>query len=374
MTSSPAAEKTDGSPPEPCSKVLVSLARAIHAPLCVMGDISLSDLRLQELSCAGPLSVRPAAVNDAVEQILRTVEGTLGQQAAPVGDAGPDVEFSAEQWSEGAIVWLSSERCIVGIWRNRTATVTPFVAVILDRAGQVFPRWQRDLMRMALIHQTERLSWKTAAEPALTGSALCEVVVRSIGVGLAVVDSLGRVLLSNGFAEIWFAESDAIALTAGRLTARRPEINLAKALLRATGPQRQPAIVALPPADGRGPAGLLTFVPVNHGKPHALVICGSWAPDGGISDLVFEALGLTVAERRLACLLVVGHSLEEAAGQTNVTVSTARSYLKRIFTKIGVRRQSELVAYMQGATPPLHLKQLRAGPVRDGARSSDRGK
>jgi DNA-binding CsgD family transcriptional regulator len=53
--------------------------------------------------------------------------------------------------------------------------------------------------------------------------------------------------------------------------------------------------------------------------------------------------GLTRAESRLAAKLAQGRSLEEAAGMLNITIETARSYSKRVLSKTGAKRQSELV-------------------------------
>ncbi len=53
--------------------------------------------------------------------------------------------------------------------------------------------------------------------------------------------------------------------------------------------------------------------------------------------------GLTPAEARLTILLVQGLSLEEGAGKLNVSLNTVRTHLKRIFTKTGTNRQSEVV-------------------------------
>jgi len=53
--------------------------------------------------------------------------------------------------------------------------------------------------------------------------------------------------------------------------------------------------------------------------------------------------GLTPAEVRLSRALVKGQSVAEYANETGVTSNTARTHVKRIFSKTGVRRQSELV-------------------------------
>jgi DNA-binding CsgD family transcriptional regulator len=64
-----------------------------------------------------------------------------------------------------------------------------------------------------------------------------------------------------------------------------------------------------------------------------------------------ELYTLTVVEARLAAWLSQGKSVEEAAAAMGVTVNTARAYLKRIYNKTGVRRQSELVRLLLLALP-----------------------
>jgi DNA-binding CsgD family transcriptional regulator len=53
--------------------------------------------------------------------------------------------------------------------------------------------------------------------------------------------------------------------------------------------------------------------------------------------------GLTHAEANLATKLVEGMNVEESAQALDITYSTARTYLKQIFFKLGIKRQSELV-------------------------------
>jgi DNA-binding CsgD family transcriptional regulator len=60
-------------------------------------------------------------------------------------------------------------------------------------------------------------------------------------------------------------------------------------------------------------------------------------------DLLRRGYGLTVAECRLALLLVEGQSLNQVAVQTRVSVLTLRTQLKSVFAKTGVRRQGELI-------------------------------
>jgi DNA-binding CsgD family transcriptional regulator len=59
-----------------------------------------------------------------------------------------------------------------------------------------------------------------------------------------------------------------------------------------------------------------------------------------------SAFGLTAAEARLAIELAAGEPLEAAADALGVTKGTARVQLKAVFAKLGLHRQSELVALM----------------------------
>jgi DNA-binding CsgD family transcriptional regulator len=58
--------------------------------------------------------------------------------------------------------------------------------------------------------------------------------------------------------------------------------------------------------------------------------------------IVQQLYGLTPAEARLAAELVRGRDVRTAAANLHITFHTARDHLKRIFGKVGVRRQSEL--------------------------------
>jgi pimeloyl-ACP methyl ester carboxylesterase/DNA-binding CsgD family transcriptional regulator len=98
--------------------------------------------------------------------------------------------------------------------------------------------------------------------------------------------------------------------------------------------------------------------------PLALVLVAS----GQSRALSVEALSrlyeLTPAEARLAQQLVLGHSLDEACQAQGVSINTGKSHLKRIFSKVGVRRQSELVQAVY-ASPLWLLPDLGEVPIDD---------
>ncbi|SFG06036.1 DNA-binding transcriptional regulator, CsgD family [Novosphingobium sp. CF614] len=56
-----------------------------------------------------------------------------------------------------------------------------------------------------------------------------------------------------------------------------------------------------------------------------------------------QAFDLPLREAELAMALADGHSIAEAAGAMGLTLETARNYSKRLYAKLGVRGQAELV-------------------------------
>jgi DNA-binding NarL/FixJ family response regulator len=64
---------------------------------------------------------------------------------------------------------------------------------------------------------------------------------------------------------------------------------------------------------------------------------------------------LTKREKEVVSLLVSGASTRQIAEQTGLTVATVHTYLKRIYSKLGVHSRVELVARMVGtvgSVPP----------------------
>ena len=79
---------------------------------------------------------------------------------------------------------------------------------------------------------------------------------------------------------------------------------------------------------------------------------GSRRPGENVEQTLQRA-PLTPRERDVVSLLVGGSSTRDIAAETGLTVSTVNTYLKRIFSKLGVHSRVELIARMAGtATIP----------------------
>ena len=62
--------------------------------------------------------------------------------------------------------------------------------------------------------------------------------------------------------------------------------------------------------------------------------------------LLTRIWGLTPSEARLACALLKGQDLRAYCDHEDISAHTARTHLKRVFAKLGVKRQSELIAVL----------------------------
>lgn len=63
-------------------------------------------------------------------------------------------------------------------------------------------------------------------------------------------------------------------------------------------------------------------------------------------SLLQSGFNLTPAEAKLAARLATGASLDDVSNELQITKQTSRTHLKRIFAKLGIGRQSELVALL----------------------------
>ena len=73
-------------------------------------------------------------------------------------------------------------------------------------------------------------------------------------------------------------------------------------------------------------------------------------PQASVSDGIeaFQAaFGLTKAEARLIGLLLEGRGLFEAAGHLGITKNTARTHMRNIYGKVGMHRQTDLIAMVE---------------------------
>jgi len=183
--------------------------------------------------------------------------------------------------------------------------------------------------------------------------------VNRLLLGIVSFDQNGQILETNQEARRILAEQDGIRLAKNTLVVdgsqeSRELQRMIKQALAGTGNGQGPGVVealAVTRPSGRAKLGVLVkaiplgeFSESKH-RPAAAVFLRD--PESSAAqpshEMVRRLFSLTKMEATLALLLAEGHTLDEAAEKMNVRRNTARTHLRSIFGKTGVRRQAMLV-------------------------------
>jgi DNA-binding CsgD family transcriptional regulator/PAS domain-containing protein len=189
----------------------------------------------------------------------------------------------------------------------------------------------------------------------LSNVGLGEALSR-VGIGVFALDALGRVVFSNPAARRLVG--DAFTLAEGRLRMSSAALDDAfrqtfraisqdvmaepKPILvrSSSSPNRRLAIYLLPVSLG----GLAQQV-LTHTRAIMLVIEHK-LDEPADPTIVRDLFGLTLGEAKIAAIIGAGFSPRDAAERLGISDDTARTVLKRVFSKVGVSRQSELTALL----------------------------
>jgi DNA-binding CsgD family transcriptional regulator len=173
--------------------------------------------------------------------------------------------------------------------------------------------------------------------------------------GAILLDAKARVLLANACVEF----GDGLDVSGGILQATRPSdrlrlqrfvaalINVDSGLLSARA-----ATLALPRPSGRRPwllEGIACDGAMRSLHSHAaalLLITDVERQLCPTPEVLYQLFGFTPMESRLACALLAGESLQQAAVGLAISEGHARQRLKTIFAKTGTSRQGELTALL----------------------------
>ncbi|MDH4481430.1 MAG: alpha/beta fold hydrolase [Rhodoferax sp.] len=186
---------------------------------------------------------------------------------------------------------------------------------------------------------------------------LLERVMDRLPLGMAIVNAQGRTISANR-AMLALAQSGAgLALQSGHLVSTPPEV-LANAIARVLDRQQDHACFRLEQA-GRAPSapseaatpaqaeqGLSIWVSrlgQVAGQSRAMVLAASPGSRALSEDGLCAFFSLSPAEARLTQQLALGQSMEDAATALGISHNTAKTQLKKVFAKVGVKRQPELL-------------------------------
>lgn len=238
-------------------------------------------------------------------------------------------------------------RALTGLALQRAASKPAYV----DSEVALFTRLARHVehaLRLGI-----RLTRAEVAQGAL-GEALAR-----LDAGVFLVDSRGRAVAANSTADRLVGA--ALTMVDGRLTPRVGGDSLERAIAETTAwegadgiPDPRPIVLRSERGDAFHVAYVLPVSAREH-DPFArlladvralVLVLRSLPGEPPEPTLVRDLLDLTLGEARVASLVGAGLPPREAGRRLGVTEETARTTLKRVFSKTGVSRQSELAVLL----------------------------
>lgn len=202
--------------------------------------------------------------------------------------------------------------------------------------------------------------------------AVYEAALDRLTIGTIMLDGRGKVVEANRAAKNILASNPGIALVDGNIVLAKSQYReelarLIKTAIAWRAQQNPDAFVDAMRIEtplGSSIGILVRAAPVSpwcepETSPCVILHIEDTAQEQRTPEqIVARLFGLTHSEALLATLLANGYSLAEAAAKLNLTEGSARTYSKKIFGKLGIGRQADLVrlilksvASLAGAVP-----------------------
>lgn len=327
------------------------LAISAGTDIACIGILDCSRKRLTDIWIGRGVAGSELTLKQAVGAVSRAIAMSLSltpeSDAAAIRGAGR----GPGPGDAGAAIWLKSDRYLIGIG-ERIGNVAAITAFVVDAARAPITDDLKNVAQIGLTYADQLLHERFNPRD-VARARIPEIILRSLSFGFAVADAQGSLGYVTESSEKWLADSDDLHVAGGRLMAASPHNQqlLQTALAEATTGAGKSSVVQLDGAEG--PLKTIVVMPISEIPPLAMIVFGQEEGDSDLRELMLETMGLTVAERRLALQLLSGKSLTAAAAESNLTISTARSYLKRIFAKTGINRQSQFITLFHTLMPPV---------------------
>ncbi|MFW0757795.1 LuxR C-terminal-related transcriptional regulator [Pseudomonas sp. H11T01] len=225
-----------------------------------------------------------------------------------------------------------------------------------------FSHVERAMCAMLLPHLRRALHMHSLLDRSESLGSLYSQTISRMAVATFVLDENGSVVQLNPVAREILDSQDGLKVVGGRLEATYPSDNrelsrLVRNAFQRTkqgggGLQGAEAMSITRPSGKVSLGVVVELIPTQElvegkGKPTVVVYVRDAVSKSLVSNVVTSQLyNLTPAETSLALELANGLSLEEASEALNIRRNTARAHLRSIFSKTGVRRQTELVRIM----------------------------
>ncbi|TAF99542.1 MAG: helix-turn-helix transcriptional regulator [Betaproteobacteria bacterium] len=179
--------------------------------------------------------------------------------------------------------------------------------------------------------------------------------LRAIGLPAVVLTLSGRVLATNDLFDA--LPSTFLPSSHGGLAINDVDANrLFQASVSATRSLNEPLVRSIPIVARDGRDALVVHVLPLRRAAHEifsggdlLVVATTVRPNASTPSpsILMGLFDLTPSEVKLAVALASGNTVQQAASEASIRLTTARTYLDRIFRKTGTHQQSQLVALLK---------------------------
>ncbi len=203
---------------------------------------------------------------------------------------------------------------------------------------------------------------------------LLERVMDRLPLGMAIVDAQGRAISMNRAMLSLLQTGAGLALQDGRLVSSDPHV-LCRAIGQVMANLQGQACLRLTPtgteayrttgaSSAPAPSGLslwLSHFGAGKAAKRVMVLAASPGSRALSVDGLVAFFGLSAAEARFTQQLALGQGLEDAAQALGISCNTAKTQLKKVFAKVGVKRQVDLMQAIYAS--PLWLDLGQAEPA-----------
>lgn len=234
-----------------------------------------------------------------------------------------------------------------------------------ERAGPIGER-EIVLARLLIPHLQRAAAISGLLDSKSLAARTFEVLIDRLAVPIFLVGAGLRIVHANTAAERLLAAGDPLQSKGGLLAPRSDGVAAALALAIDQGCVDESALgrkgFGVPAYTRDGQLRVLHVMPLRYGElrpglaPSALAAVFvaptmPGLPAGG--DVLAALFNLTPAESRVFELIAAGRTSAEAAAALGVAASTVKTHLLRLFDKVGVRRQADLVALAASFAAPV---------------------
>ena len=246
----------------------------------------------------------------------------------------------------------------------RTSTRLAGLGVARDEQQGTFTEREIKLARLLSPHLRRALIISNVLDARTIERSRMAEALDGLRCAVVLTDERGSVLHSNRAADASLCAGSLVTVTGGVVQARAPsaagELHTAISLaarnestlggsglaIRLTDPDVPPIIAHVLPMTG---SELRTRL---QPSAAAAIFIGALPDEGDAADIMTAAFDLTPAEKRVLAGLLAGRTLAETAAALDVAQTTAKSQLERIFSKMGVSHQADLILLATRLAPP----------------------